>query len=264
MVGRHWLLPVSVAALVTGLLIIPKARSQSSPAGGGTATSVSTLTNVTGPLTPTSPPSAAPHPLKGVAAIVEADVVASRYTFDSTLGPRTEVTLANITVHAGNPPTQNVFSHLGGPMPNGKFLMVSEFPVLHPGSRYLFFFAGEPLPLTPVWARLAFRVESLSGRKIVVSPTGHPLIKFGINGAEFGTTQLFDPANQPDPLGPLPLSATANLTAPDVASALDVATFAQSARDVANSVGAVFGTPVLSAKVLSQWNGGPTTPVVKL
>ena len=212
----------------------------------------------------TAPQRKAPHPLAGVASIIEADVTAARYTFDDSLGPRTEVTLDNIVVHAGNAPAEKVFSQLGGPLPNGHYMGISELPVLHPGSRYILFLAATPWFYTPIWTGLAFRVEPIGDRKIVLGLHGRPVLSFDSTGVRFGRTQMVDPQTQKDPLQPLPRVASFSTSLPDVANALDASTFGQAAMAAAKTVGAPLGTASLRAVPRTPWNVqrtvAPTAP----
>jgi hypothetical protein len=212
----------------------------------------------------TAPRRRPPHPLAGVASIIEADVIAARYTFDDSLGPRTEVTLDNIVVHAGNAPAEKVFSQLGGPLPNGHYMGISELPVLHPGSRYILFLAATPWFYTPIWTGLAFRVEPIGDRKIVLGLHGRPVLSFDSTGVRFGSTQMVDPQTQKDPLQPLPRVASFSASLPDVANALDASTFGQAAMAAAKTVGAPLGTASLRAVPRTPWNVqrtvAPTVP----
>ncbi len=201
-----------------------------------------------------APQHKAPHPLAGVASIIEADVIAARYTYDESLGPRTEVTIENIVAHAGNAPSEKVFSQTGGPLPNGLYMGIAELPVLHPGSRYILFLAATPWFYTPVWAGLAFRVEPIGDRRIVLGLHGRPVLSFDSTGVTFGRTQIVNPQMQKDPLKPLPKLASFNTSLPDIASALDSKAFGQAALDAAKKVGAPLGTTSLRATPHTPWN----------
>ena len=206
-----------------------------------------------------TPRAKAPHRLLGVASIIEADVIDARHTFDSSLGPRTEVTLDNIVVHAGNAPAERVISQLGGPMPDGHFLIIPELPVLHPGSRYILFLAATKNFYTPIWAGLAFRVETIGEKRIVLGRQGYPVSGFSIKGAKLGTTQIVNPEAQKDPLQPLSRAASFDTTLPDIANAMDAKSFGQAAMEAARTVGAPLGTASLHVVPRTQWNVQPTT-----
>jgi hypothetical protein len=191
-------------------------------------------------------------------------VVAARYSFDESLGPRTEVTLDNIVVHAGNAPAEKVLSQLGGPLPNGDYTGISELPVLHPGARYILFLAATPNFYSPVWGSLAFRVEPVGDRNIVLGLQGRPVLGFDSSGVRFGRTQIVDPQTQKNPLKPLPKVASFNTSLPDIASALDSKAFGQAALDAAKRVGAPLGTASLRSVPRTPWNVqrtvAPATP----
>ncbi len=65
-----------------------------------------------------------------------------------------------------------MFSQLGGPLPDGSFVQVHEFPRFTLGARYVLFFGRQASVYTPVWARLAFRIEQLDARELVLGPEG--------------------------------------------------------------------------------------------
>lgn len=240
-----FLLASSVAIAITTALGI-QAYAQSGTIGASVPPTLAPAS--------TAPQRKAPHPLAGVASIIEADVIAARYTFDDSLGPRTEVTLDNIVVHAGNTSTERVFSQVGGPLPNGHYFGISELPVLHPGSRYILFLTATPWFYTPIWSGLAFRVESIGDRAIVLGLHGRPVLSFDSTGVRFGRTQIVDPKTQKDPLKPLRKAASFNTSLPDLANAMDSNAFGQAALDAAKKVGAPLGTASLRAVPRTPWN----------
>jgi len=240
-------LPFGGALIVTMALGLKKTQAQSDLSGPSAYPSPTVASA-------TSSYGKAPHPLAGVASIIEADIVDAQYTFDTSIGPRTSVTLDNIVVHAGNAPREKVFSQLGGPLPNGHYVRVSDLPVLHPGSRYILFFGASDSFYTPVWADLAFRVEAIGGRRIVLGPQGHPVTSFNSKGVSFGATQIVDPMTERDPLKPLARVTSFSASLPDIAAALDASSFGQAAKEAAKAVGAPLGTPSLRAAPRVQWN----------
>jgi hypothetical protein len=192
----------------------------------------------------TRPATTRPHPLKGVAAIVEADIVSAQYTYDDTLGPRAIFTLANVTVHSGavKPPT--TLSQFGGPLPDGTTVSASGLPVLTPGSRYIVFLGTDPWFYTPVWSYLAFRVEKVGSRSVVVGPGGAPVTGFSANGITFAGTTVVDLTGPNDPLAARPALTGIPSDDPEIGRSLDHDAFVATAIQAATDVGADFTAPV--------------------
>lgn len=197
-----------------------------------------------------------PHPLAGVASVVEADVVSARYLYDDIQGPRTEFTLANVVVHRGSAPKELTFTQYGGQLPDGSFVGASELPVLNPGSRYVLFLGGTPWFYTPVWAGLSFRVEKVGARSIILGPEGRTVTSFGAEGVTFGSKSIVDYSNHPDPRVPL---ARTSVTADEVADALDKDGFMASAQAAMDAVGTLAATSTFQPTIPgTKWNITPT------
>lgn len=214
------------------------------------------------PAPPAGPKVVPPHPLADVASIVEADVAKLSTSFDDRLGPRLVVELSNIVVHAGSPLPGTTFSQLGGPLPGGGYVEVKELPEFTVGARYILFFSRQASLYTPVWARLAFRVEQLSTRAIVLGPDGTVVHHIGTDGVRFGSTKLI--ADNPDRSRPLTshvFNSRAAESDAEVASAVTPEDFIDAAKQAASAVGASFSAPIsLKPAADAQWNVTPTAP----
>ncbi|MEO8212845.1 MAG: hypothetical protein ABI560_06620 [Myxococcales bacterium] len=199
-----------------------------------------------------------PHPLKGVAAIVEADIVSTKYVYDETLGPRAEFALANVVVHAGKLSDLKTLSQFGGPLPDGTQIVTSDLPTLTPGARYILFLGSAPWFYTPVWTYLCFRVETIAGRSVVVGPGGFPVTSFGKAGVTFAQTKVLDLSGPNDPSAPRTLLPNVSSADPGLAEAVDHDTFLRSAIEAASSSGADFNVTVPTAPELlggsTKWN----------
>lgn len=206
-----------------------------------------------------------PHPLQGVSAIIEADIVSAQYTYDNTLGPRVQLNLANIVVDAGVVPKLTTLSQFGGPLPDGTTMRATDLPVLTPGSRYVLFLGKDPWFYTPVWSYLAFRLENIAGQQVVVGPTGKSVLSISSDGVKFGQTSIVDYTGAIDPISVLPRLATASATTPDIAQSLSRDSFIASAQAAAVQVGARFDVPIPVAPDLlgrPVWNVVQGVPAV--
>jgi hypothetical protein len=229
-----WLFVV-LGGIAAALSLLPRARAQTTPAKK--------------------------RLLSGVASIVEADIVGARYVYDDTYGPRTIATLSNIKVLAGTAIKTTEISQLGGPLPSGDIVTVAELPVLTPKSHHILFLMDGPWYFTPIWAGLAFRVERISGRDIVMTNEGHPVLSFSSRGVGAGNTQLLSPRDELDPLQPASVLTTANISAADVGAALDRSSFLTAAIQTVTADGglspsaSVSSTPIVNGR----WGVLPTS-----
>lgn len=203
---------------------------------------------------------AQPHLLDNIAAVVEADVVQAQYLYDDAAGPRTQVTLANIVVRRGTAPDASSFVQFGGPLPSGEYVRATDLPSLNPGSHYVLFIMGGPWFFTPIWANLAFRVESVGGRSLVVAPDGFAVTHFGSDGIAVGTTQLVDFSKEVDPTSPR-AAAVVDPNAADLKSALDVPAFIAAANTAIDRAGGL-STMAMSFRQSprTHWYAGETSP----
>jgi hypothetical protein len=250
------------AALVLCAILVPPTRLTRAQA----AQSV----DETGPARPPAvvpgpaagPKRLSPHPLADVASIVEADVAKVTTAFDATLGPRLVVELTNVVVHAGAPLPETTFSQLGGPMPDGRYVEVKELPEFTAGARYILFLSKQASIYTPVWARLAFRIEQLSTKAIVLGPDGEFVLHLGTDGVRFGKTKLIaDNHDRATPLAAHVFDKSAAESDADVASAMSPQEFIAAAKQAASAVGAPFGAPIsLRPSANARWHATPTSP----
>ena len=200
-----------------------------------------------------------PHPLLGVGTLVEADVSKVWNTFDAQLGPRTFVELSNAITHAGKPLPKLIFSQLGGPLPNGQYTEVLELPTFSVGARYLLFFGRQASLYTPIWSRLAFRVERLANRSVVIGPEGVPVIHFGQDGVSFGRTSWLSgrPDHSRRTAGEV-FEENVALADPEAANAIDAVSFVAAAKTAMASIGSPLeSTVVLDPDPNVRWDGIP-------
>jgi hypothetical protein len=202
------------------------------------------------------------HPLRDVAAIVEFEVLGMRHDYDSRLGPRLVVSIANPIAHAGLAPAETEFRQFGGPTPDGRFQVVSELPRFSVGARYILFLPALAWFYTPAWAGLAFRVEPFARKTVVLGMGGTPVLGFDCNGVRFGRTRVvegrFDLAT---PLAPQTRVASVTEGDPDVAAALTREQFLAAADAAARAAGAKLGAPVtLTPDPTRTWTHVPAAP----
>ena len=133
------------------------------------------------------------HPLRDVASIFEATVVKTWNAYDDRLGPRMYVALGDVQSHLGDTPRQTVFSQLGGEFPDGRFLDVSGVSEFDLGSRYFIFVGRQASVPTPVWGGLAFRLEEVGGKRLVIGPDGTAVTRFSGGRMEFDERVLIPP-----------------------------------------------------------------------
>lgn len=203
-----------------------------------------------------------PHPLAGIASIIEADVVSSRYLYSDDAGPRTEITIANVVVHYGPTPRTLTFTQYGGPLPDGSFAAALELPVLHPGARYILFLTRHPWFYTPVWSRLAFRLETVEGKTIVVGPDGFAVTSFSAEGVSFGTRAVIDYAKVSDPLAPLGRNKA--LVSADVIDSAQHDTFVAAIKSAMTQMAfsSVSDVPLMQSNGGLKWNVKATSPAL--
>jgi hypothetical protein len=197
-----------------------------------------------------------------VATIVEADVTNISSVYDKRLGPRIVIQLSNIVTHVGKPLPGRVFSQLGGALPDGSRIEVRELPQFTVGARYILFFSKQASVYSPVWARLAFRVERLANKAIVLGPDSTPVLSFGVEGIKFGRTKLL--ADDPDQSSKIAGRAFLRDVAQadvDAATAIGPEEFVSRAEQAATSVGAPIGATVtLEPDASERWDLTPTSP----
>ncbi len=201
------------------------------------------------------------HPLADVAAIVEADVTAINTTYDAKFGPRTAVTFENAIAHAGAIPQTFQLAQLGGPIGDAGYVAVSDLPQFAVGSRYIVFLSNVPWKYTPVWARLAFSIQNVGGKGVIVGPDGYAVTHFGTDGVTFGATPLLTFSNDARNPNAAPTLAANAQSAPDVSTAMAHDAFVQSAVNATVAIGGPLGASVpLTPDTTYPWNVSPTTP----
>jgi hypothetical protein len=201
------------------------------------------------------------HPLRSVAAIVEADIARTWYGYEDRLGPRTYFELSNVVVHGGRPLEKKVFSQLGGPLPDGRFSEVTELPDLSAGARYILFMGKTISVFTPIWARLAFRIEQVNGRKVVIGADGKAVKKISVNGIEFGKAELLDiPRERSMADKPRSIFLKKGIAEEEIDGAVSDAEFVANAVTAAIEADAPFGDVITELDPTARWDRIPTSP----
>jgi hypothetical protein len=201
------------------------------------------------------------HPLAAVVSIVEAEIKRQWVGFDERLGPRTYYELSDVVVHAGRRPGKRVFSQLGGVLPDGSELVVEHLPQFSTGARYLLFFAKQASVYTAVWADLAFRVEDVGPRKVVVGPHGSVVLGLGVEGVKFGRTSFVERNVEAPHTSPGPFNRALATSDAEVGEAPSVATVVENAIAASRLVGAALGESYdIEPSVEERWDVSPTTP----
>jgi hypothetical protein len=121
--------------------------------------------------------------LSQTAAIIEGDVSDVNFTYDGCAGPRTNYVITGARTLVGTEvPSQVTIKILGGPMPNGSWIKVSELPKLALDSHYVIFLRNTDWTFSPVVGDLALRREVIGGREVLVHPEGHAVVGWGSSG----------------------------------------------------------------------------------
>jgi len=119
-------------------------------------------------------------------AIVEGVVSSVRESFDVNQGPWTEVTFSDVTSHFGEAPRELTIRQFGGPLPNGRVMVISELPVFEEGGRYLVFLRNTSWNLSPVVGPLAFRLHTVDGRAVLTTQEGNAVTSLDAGGIGVG------------------------------------------------------------------------------
>ncbi|MBC7789612.1 MAG: hypothetical protein H7Z74_06680 [Anaerolineae bacterium] len=131
-------------------------------------------------------------------AIVQADVRDISTAFDRCEGPRTVLHLRNVRSLLGHPHAGDMELRVfGGPLPDGRYARASESPRYVAGRRYLLFLFNTDWRFSPVIADLAFRLEPVARREVLVSPDGHGVTGVSALAVETQTRMLFLPQGLP-------------------------------------------------------------------
>jgi len=104
--------------------------------------------------------------LEQTASVVEGDVHDVYFSYEPCAGPRTHFRVRDARAIVGSDtPQEFEVQILGGPLPNGKWIHVSEVPMLAVGARYILFLRNTDWTFSPTIGRLALRKTQLSGRE---------------------------------------------------------------------------------------------------
>jgi hypothetical protein len=106
------------------------------------------------------------------AVVLEGRVSDVRYEYNRRDGPWTSVILSDVRAHFGSAPEQVEIRQFGGPLPDGRTLVVAELPEFTAGERYVVFLRNTAWNLSPVVGDLAFRVEALGAGEALVTAEG--------------------------------------------------------------------------------------------
>ena len=132
--------------------------------------------------------------LEQTAAVVEGDVSDIAFDFDDCAGPRTKVKVVNAhSVLGTTVTTEIVLSIFGGPTPDGHWFRASEMPRFALGSRYVFFIRNTDWTFAPIIGELAYRLETIAGRSVLVNGNGQAVTGLSETGIETNTVPLTEP-----------------------------------------------------------------------
>jgi hypothetical protein len=135
--------------------------------------------------------------IERTAAVVEGDVTAIRYDYDEREGPRMRVSLGDPRVHLGNAPAGPLqLQSMGGPLPDGRFLLIPELPRFSEPGHYLVFLENTTWFYSPVVGALALRVEVVDGAELLINPEGFAVTGIGNSGLSYEGPQLFAPVRE--------------------------------------------------------------------
>lgn len=140
-------------------------------------------------------------------AVIEGAVTAIGHSFSESNGPRTQITLSDVRARVGRAPRRIVLDVYGGPRPDGTFEAVADEPQFIVGKRYLVFLTNRQWRISPVVRRLAFRIEDVDGKEVLVDNDGRPARTVGRSGIVFGRSALFDPVGPFDKVAPVRVAA---------------------------------------------------------
>jgi hypothetical protein len=113
--------------------------------------------------------------LDQTAAVVQGTVASVSESYNEQDGPRTLVTLSELSVLWGEVKSSNISLKLfGGPVP-GRRGRVDEvhIPTFVRGKRYVVFLSNRDWRLSPVTARQSFIIERVQGKDILVTTDGY-------------------------------------------------------------------------------------------
>jgi hypothetical protein len=150
---------------------------------------------------PTGEPGAVSNLMAAIAqtaVVVEGTATSVNNVYDEKAGPWTEITLSNLTIHAGDgAPATLTFKQFGGDLPNGRRVTVSHQQTFIAGERYLVFLRNTKWALSPVVGDYAVRVASADSREVLVNDSGEPVVGLDSEGLQVGEP-VFEPVNRLD------------------------------------------------------------------
>ena len=138
------------------------------------------------------------------AMILEGMVTDIQYDYSEEEGPWTRVILSDVQAHFGSAERQVEIRHFGGPLPNGRTLVVAELPVFVQGKRYVVFLRNTAWNVSPVVGDLALRVETVDGTEVLVNSNGQALVAVSSEGIALGPTLFTNPDMDGTPSKALP------------------------------------------------------------
>jgi hypothetical protein len=201
-------------------------------------------------------------PLARTAAVVRGVVQEIRYSYDDVQGPRTLTRLEGLEVHLGalEPGVQGelTIDSFGGYKPNGRFISEVHTPGFLAQSRVLLFLSNLDWFYSPVVDDLAFRIERVGGKEVVVAASGEAVIGWSDQGPVLGV-QLFEQPELREQAAPT-LRKEVSEEAIDALPALDQVL--ASVRRIADQGGLSIGGRFESRPTLrgARWNTVPTSP----
>jgi hypothetical protein len=133
--------------------------------------------------------------LPQLSAVARGTVSDIAYDYSDCEGPRTVIKLRRVETLLGTNIGREVeLRTLGGPLPNGKYVSVSELPRYVKGGSYILFLRNTDWRFSSVMGDLAFREETIAGRKVLVDSDGLGVTGVGKSGIERLTDQLTEAA----------------------------------------------------------------------
>jgi hypothetical protein len=131
-------------------------------------------------------------------AIVEAEVHDISTDYDQCEGPRTVLHLSGVRSRLGMSHTDTMSLRVfGGAMPGGRAVEMSESPRYVLGQRYLLFLFNSDWRFSPVIGDLAYRVQSVEGARVLISPGGLGVTGVSPSWVETHTRMLYLPEGVP-------------------------------------------------------------------
>lgn len=192
-----------------------------------------------------------PDLINQTSAVVEARVKSIHYEYTEPHGPRTVTELSVISVPFGQYKNSILtIRTLGGPLPDGTEIAITEMPHLRREGTYYIFLRNTNWFLSPALPAV-FRRENLDGREILVTPDGLALRRISESGFEFTDEQVFsNTIEMEDPFAPPKLLAHHNTT-----EAISPSAFLQQLEGIRGKLGLSFtgSTKTNPRRVGTSW-----------